>query len=730
MTGRITAGSTRHSLAPPSNAISQFVLKIASRCDLKCDYCYVYEHADQGWRTQPPMMARAVVRAVGRRIAEHADRHGLGAVRVILHGGEPLLVGPKRLAEIAADLREQLGDRLDLRMQTNGVLLTEDVCAVLREHRIRTGVSLDGSQLSHDRHRRFAHGGGSHHHVRRALELLRRDENRDCYSGLLCTIDLRNDPLDTYEALLAERPPRIDLLLPHATWDTPPPFRISHETPYAKWLSAIFQAWTTGGRTVPIRLFEAILRPGEVGAEAVGLSPADLVVLETDGTWEQVDSLKVTYAGAAATGLDVFGATVDEVAAHPMIAIRQTGLDGLSATCRACEVVDRCGGGQFPHRFRGSNGFDNPSVYCADLKELITAMDDRDGLAAWVRDDLAGGAGGVDAIGQLAPIHEAMVRARVVTLGDGNPAGWAELIALDEVAPDAVRAVLTHPFTRRADASYLGNLAVAAAVRAGAEIRLDLPVRDGVVSLPSLGVLRLPDNQAVVEVRTSAAGFDLGDSVVRRWLPTRHVDVNGDAVSLEDTDPLRDGYRGLIVSGRLDDTEVAAWQQRLTGAIECLRVDAPEYLPGIAATLRAVVPLVHDATGKQRAGSARTAFGAVAATPEEPEALALLLVHEVQHLKLGAVLDVCAMFDPRDPRRIGVPWRDDERPIEGVLQGTYAFLAVADLWRRRPGPVARARFAEIHGWLDVTLDRLLGGTHLNPAGLRFAAGMRAAVDRW
>ncbi|GIF13871.1 FxsB family cyclophane-forming radical SAM/SPASM peptide maturase [Actinoplanes teichomyceticus] len=727
-------------MAPPSSPISQYVLKIASRCDLKCDYCYVYEHADQGWRRQPPQMEPATVTAVARRIAEHAERHRLPTVRVVLHGGEPLLVGARRLDEIAAELHAIVGPRLDLRMQTNGVLLTEEICHIAKRRRIRIGVSLDGDLAAHDRHRRFAHGGGSHRHVLRALSLLRAEPNRAAYAGLLCTVDLRNDPLRVYHALLAQQPPRIDFLLPHATWDNPPPG--AGATPYARWLSAVFRRWTADGRPVPIRLFDALLSPGTVGAEAVGLGPADLVVIETDGSYEQVDSLKVAYDGAAATGLDVFTSPVDEVAAHPMIAVRQTGLAGLSATCRACDVVDRCGGGQFAHRFRTGTGFDNPSVYCADLKELIDGMDDRDALATWVRDELAGGAGGADALAQLAPVHEAMVRARLVTLAAHGPAGtpppgWAQLVALDETAPEAVRAVLTHPFVRRGDAAHLAGVAAAAAIRAGAEIRLAVPVHDGLLALPTLGALRWPDGDPVAEVRTFAGGFHAGDVTVRldrpsaRWLPARRLRLgDGPPVLLEDTDPLRDAYPGLPLTGRLDDAAAAAWQQRLDGAVAGLRADAPEYLPGLAATLRAIVPLRHDGTGTQRAGSARTAFGAVAATPEDPDALALLLVHEVQHLKLGAVLDVCPMFDARDPRRLPVPWRPDPRPAEGVLQGTYAFLAVADVWRRRPGPAAAARFTQLRGWLDVVLDRLLGAAFLTPAGVRFATAMRGTVDRW
>lgn len=31
----------------------QFVLKLHSRCNLACDYCYVYQMADQTWRSRP-----------------------------------------------------------------------------------------------------------------------------------------------------------------------------------------------------------------------------------------------------------------------------------------------------------------------------------------------------------------------------------------------------------------------------------------------------------------------------------------------------------------------------------------------------------------------------------------------------------------------------------------------------------------------------------------------------
>src|SRR5882672_10478728 len=76
-----------------SAPIRQVLLKIHSRCNLACDYCYVYRHADQTWRQRPRVMAKRTIDQAAARIAEHAIHHGLSSVIVVLHGGEPLLAG-------------------------------------------------------------------------------------------------------------------------------------------------------------------------------------------------------------------------------------------------------------------------------------------------------------------------------------------------------------------------------------------------------------------------------------------------------------------------------------------------------------------------------------------------------------------------------------------------------------------------------------------------------------
>ncbi|MGH3264881.1 MAG: radical SAM protein, partial [Trebonia sp.] len=214
-------------MAAPQDVLPfrQFVLKVHSRCDLACDHCYVYEHADQSWRGKPTVISAETVARTADRIAEHVGDHHLSGVRVILHGGEPLLAGAARLAAIIRGLRRAIDPvcRLDLRIHTNGVRLDAELCELFLAERVRVGISLDGDRAANDLHRRYANGRSSYDQVVRAITLLRRERFHAIYAGLLATIDVRSDPVAVYRALAALEPPNLDFLLPHATWDNPPP---------------------------------------------------------------------------------------------------------------------------------------------------------------------------------------------------------------------------------------------------------------------------------------------------------------------------------------------------------------------------------------------------------------------------------------------------------------------------------------------------------------------------
>ncbi|MGP4024071.1 FxsB family cyclophane-forming radical SAM/SPASM peptide maturase [Actinomadura sp. 3N407] len=356
----------------------EFVIKVHSRCNLSCDYCYMYEMADQGWRSQPRRMARPVVDHVARRIAEHARQNLLPDVDVILHGGEPLLAGLDHLRYTLDAIRTAAEPDVTVRfhMQTNAVLLDSRFLDLFDEFGVILGISLDGDEQAHDRHRRHGDGRGSHHEVLAGLDAVTAPEYRHLFGGLLSTIDLRNDPATTYEALLQSDPPGIDFLLPVGNWDTPPPGRLPDEsTPYGDWLIEVFELWYRAPeQRTRVRLFHEIIRllcGQRSHSEAIGLSPVAVVVVETNGRIEQVDTLKSSYDGAPGTALHVSRDPFNVALMLPEIAARQIRHRALAPQCGACHVRQVCGGGLYPHRYRSGTGFLNPSVYCMDLLRLI-----------------------------------------------------------------------------------------------------------------------------------------------------------------------------------------------------------------------------------------------------------------------------------------------------------------------------------------------------------------------
>jgi len=284
---------------------------------------------------------------------------------------------------MATTLRTTVPAAVDLYAQSNGVLIDDEMLATLAEHSVRVGVSLDGDRTTHDTHRVYANGRSSYGDLARGLERLRTPQYQHLFAGMLCVVDPLSDPVAVYEHLLQFEPPRVDFLLPHANWSNPSAAApgVTSPTPVGDWLVAAFDRWYDAAKPeTSVRLFEEVVRgifgrPSRV--ESIGLSPARLVVVETDGSIEQSDALKSAYEGAAQTGLHISRDSFDAALALPQIVARQIGADALCEKCRACDLRAVCGGGFYPHRYRQGEGFLNPSVYCEDLAKLIRHVQGR-----------------------------------------------------------------------------------------------------------------------------------------------------------------------------------------------------------------------------------------------------------------------------------------------------------------------------------------------------------------
>ncbi|MGH3878139.1 MAG: aKG-HExxH-type peptide beta-hydroxylase [Actinophytocola sp.] len=351
---------------------------------------------------------------------------------------------------------------------------------------------------------------------------------------------------------------------------------------------------------------------------------------------------------------------------------------------------------------------------------------------------------------------------------------WELLARVEYASPRSLDRLIAHPYTGswagyttrllrdRIDGvcplwMHLGHvhaLAAAAAMDAGLDFEIDVPMWQGSVALPSLGMARLSMSSAfsTAVVRGAAGRYTVTGEHGSVRLP-RPLDVDAEgwwsvrrlrtraggfrfSVRLDDVDP----YRGLyepVPPRRLAGPEVDQWMRLVDEACRLVVDHVPDLAESMPIGLVSLVP-APQVPYRNPSASTSEAFGsALVSRPTDGAALAATLIHEYQHIVLGGVLHLTRINgdDPRE--RIYVPWRDDPRPLSGAVQGVYAFAGVTRFWRELAagGDAAMARRAafEFAHWRRQTwrvLTVLRADSALNDAGRRFFDGLAERLGPW
>jgi len=342
---------------------------------------------------------------------------------------------------------------------------------------------------------------------------------------------------------------------------------------------------------------------------------------------------------------------------------------------------------------------------------------------------------------------------------DGSPLGpfgdlehaWTVLTDAERVAPEVVEEVLMYPtvgvWSARvlrkaigawsdvtplwAEAGMVHSIAAAAAIRCGLRCTITIPVMHGVAVLPTVGQFRLPPTGfpvGYVELRTTPSGvvFSVpGDFEPVKVHRSTALGTSLDVV-IDDADP----YREFLAPGPptpLSDNEFDEWRKLLDEAWRLLTRWHPGYAAELAAGLTSLVPL----SGAQNvfASSSSSAFGSMAMSPKSSATdFAEALVHEFQHSKLNALCDLVDLDSAANDQLFYAPWRDDPRPMAGLIHGIYAFTSVVEFWHVQrdlvPSPQSRAAqfaFAYRSRQVRLVVDALRRREELTDLGRRLVA---------
>lgn len=391
-----------------------------------------------------------------------------------------------------------------------------------------------------------------------------------------------------------------------------------------------------------------------------------------------------------------------------------------------------------------------------------------------------GGAGGVRALRAVERSRRLLLLRWVTDEADEVPdtplpspeAAWNLLIQVETAAPDALNTVLAHPYTgfwagyatrmlheHLAPSQplwmiigHLNSLAAAAAIRAGLDFALEVPAWQGRVALPTLGlaqlthpdafsvarvhsehgVVRVANDHATVTLPADLTTDSAGWSGIRTIAPgTGETVLN---LRIDDLDP----YRGLfepIAPDRLSTEAFEAWQSMLGRAWHLIVEHLPEFTAALPTGLDSVVP-APAVPFRLPSASTGEAFGsAVIAEPDDPAPLAAALVHEFHHIRLGGLLHLVRLHDDDRTERLYVPWREDPRPLGGVVHGIYAFFGVTWCWKAFSAAapddlLAAFEFAHWRGQVWRTLEAVREDPALTDAGRRFLDGIAERMRPW
>src|SRR5258706_1138924 len=202
----------------------EVILKLSERCNIACKYCYYFEDEERSALQRPSRLTPAAADQFVVRVDEAIGSQLCEELRIVFHGGEPLMYGKERFRVLCSALRAiREPERVALCMQTNAMLIDDEWIDIFEEFDIAVGVSIDGPKEIHDKERIDKRGRGTYHQVVAGIRRLiaAAAVSRISRPGALVVMQKGTDGRRIYDHLTGELGIRLlDFLLPDDTWDS------------------------------------------------------------------------------------------------------------------------------------------------------------------------------------------------------------------------------------------------------------------------------------------------------------------------------------------------------------------------------------------------------------------------------------------------------------------------------------------------------------------------------
>ena len=182
--------------------ITVMIKPASGLCNLRCSYCFYKDEMAHRAVAERGIMTKETARALIRRAFAYSD----GQISFAFQGGEPLLAGKEFYRDFLREVKSYSSSKCAVgnSIQTNGTLIDHEWCEIFKEGNFLVGVSLDGTEETHDMHRLSEKNGPTQARVLAGIQQLK---DAGIEYNILCVVtkQIAERPQEVFNALKTHR---------------------------------------------------------------------------------------------------------------------------------------------------------------------------------------------------------------------------------------------------------------------------------------------------------------------------------------------------------------------------------------------------------------------------------------------------------------------------------------------------------------------------------------------
>ncbi len=330
-------------------------------CNMRCEYCFYKDEAENRVKGVRPFMAFDVVDNLIKKAAD-TSKH----IHFAFQGGEPSLIGLDFFRRFLEQEKLYPNTTFSHAFQTNGFVIDDEWATFFHDNNFLVGVSFDGGRKIHDVYRPSRTGEKTSSRILEAINVLRKHEVE--FNILIVVTKLLADNIDyAWSFLKGKNLGYLQFIPCMDTLDGTVSDHSLDDSTYGNFLCRLFDLWydeLQRGNYISVRLFDNFVQmlkgyPPE-SCELSGTCSIQYVV-ESDGLVYPCDFFSLDECLLGSILEDSFGSLDKKRDDMSFIASSPVS----NKECESCDCFILCRGGCKRYRKDGKY------IYCMAMKRFF-----------------------------------------------------------------------------------------------------------------------------------------------------------------------------------------------------------------------------------------------------------------------------------------------------------------------------------------------------------------------